>query len=172
MQCKIVGVNLLKIGVERDQYAKTRINFEIPDPFSKSSHTVTLHKKDRWIPNLKPRVLRRLRRPFSYMLPRSPTLHLLRPKIPTFSSTAAQLPDLFANFKMSSLSCALMTAVSLPKFSRNGVGSSFGRNPCRSRVSMAVSVGSREAVAGDELFKDYKPSCAFLFPGQVIGAVV
>lgn len=31
---------------------------------------------------------------------------------------------------------------------------------------MSVSVGSREAVAGDELFKDYNPSCAFLFPGQ------
>lgn len=31
---------------------------------------------------------------------------------------------------------------------------------------MSVSVGSRETVAGDELFKDYKPSCAFLFPGQ------
>ena len=65
-----------------------------------------------------------------------------------------------------------MPAVSLPKVSRNAVGSSLGRNPWRSRVSMSVSVGSREAVAGDDLFKDYKPSCAFLFPGQVIGAVV
>ncbi|RVW56850.1 Malonyl-CoA-acyl carrier protein transacylase, mitochondrial [Vitis vinifera] len=39
------------------------------------------------------------------------------------------------------------------------------RNVGRSRVSMSVSVGSRTCV-DDALFADYKPTCAFLFPGQ------
>ncbi|RVX22921.1 Malonyl-CoA-acyl carrier protein transacylase, mitochondrial [Vitis vinifera] len=38
------------------------------------------------------------------------------------------------------------------------------RNVGRSRVSMSVSVGSRTCV-DDALFADYKPTCAFLFPG-------
>jgi hypothetical protein len=42
------------------------------------------------------------------------------------------------------------------------------RVPCRSRVSAAgVSLGSEEAVGSDALFADYKPTTAFLFPGQV-----
>ncbi|KAK4760361.1 hypothetical protein SAY87_005254 [Trapa incisa] len=42
----------------------------------------------------------------------------------------------------------------------------FGlRNAERSRVSMSVSVGSQQTVE-DSLFLDYKPHCAFLFPGQ------
>ena len=36
----------------------------------------------------------------------------------------------------------------------------------KSRVSMSVSVGSTTAV-DDALFADYKPTTAFLFPGQV-----
>ncbi|XP_043712739.1 malonyl CoA-acyl carrier protein transacylase [Telopea speciosissima] len=40
----------------------------------------------------------------------------------------------------------------------------------KSRLSMSVSVGSRTAV-DDALFSDYKPSCAFLFPGQGAQAV-
>ncbi|KAF3331814.1 malonyl-CoA-acyl carrier protein transacylase [Carex littledalei] len=36
---------------------------------------------------------------------------------------------------------------------------------------MTASVGSQVAVADDLLFKDYKPSCAFLFPGQGAQAV-
>ncbi|OWM66658.1 hypothetical protein CDL15_Pgr010309 [Punica granatum] len=44
------------------------------------------------------------------------------------------------------------------------------RNLERSRVSMSVSVGSQQA-ADDALFLDYKPSCAFLFPGQGAQAV-
>ncbi|KAG0476929.1 hypothetical protein HPP92_013770 [Vanilla planifolia] len=35
-----------------------------------------------------------------------------------------------------------------------------------SRISMNVSVGSRQFVVEDSLFKDYKPGFAFLFPGQ------
>lgn len=41
------------------------------------------------------------------------------------------------------------------------------RNLDKSRVFMSVSVGSKTAV-DDALFADYKPTCAFLFPGQVI----
>ncbi|RAL42327.1 hypothetical protein DM860_012110 [Cuscuta australis] len=40
----------------------------------------------------------------------------------------------------------------------------------KSRVSMSASVGSHTA-ADDSLFKDYKPSLAFLFPGQGAQAV-
>ncbi|KAK9168038.1 hypothetical protein Syun_000178 [Stephania yunnanensis] len=40
------------------------------------------------------------------------------------------------------------------------------RNLGKSRVFMSVSVGSRTSV-DDALFAEYKPSCAFLFPGQV-----
>lgn len=44
---------------------------------------------------------------------------------------------------------------------------SFGAgNFGRSRVSMSASVGS-QTVVNDALFSDYKPSLAFLFPGQV-----
>ncbi|KAK9159186.1 hypothetical protein Scep_005760 [Stephania cephalantha] len=44
------------------------------------------------------------------------------------------------------------------------------RNLEKSRVFMSVSVGSRTAV-DDALFAEYKPSCAFLFPGQGAQAV-
>nr|XP_011461448.1 PREDICTED: malonyl-CoA-acyl carrier protein transacylase, mitochondrial isoform X2 [Fragaria vesca subsp. vesca] len=40
------------------------------------------------------------------------------------------------------------------------------RNLSRSRVSMSVSVGSSPTVTDDALFADYKPTNAFLFPGQ------
>uniref|UniRef100_A0A0D9VT05 Malonyl-CoA:ACP transacylase (MAT) domain-containing protein n=1 Tax=Leersia perrieri TaxID=77586 RepID=A0A0D9VT05_9ORYZ len=40
------------------------------------------------------------------------------------------------------------------------------RVPCRSRFSAAVSLGSEVAVGSDALFADYKPTTAFLFPGQ------
>ncbi|KAH6837196.1 EMBRYO DEFECTIVE 3147 [Perilla frutescens var. hirtella] len=36
----------------------------------------------------------------------------------------------------------------------------------KSRVFMSVAVGSEAAVVDDALFQDYKPSTAFLFPGQ------
>lgn len=40
------------------------------------------------------------------------------------------------------------------------------RNSVKSRVSMSLSVGST-TVVDDALFADYKPTNAFLFPGQV-----
>ncbi|XP_038692147.1 malonyl CoA-acyl carrier protein transacylase [Tripterygium wilfordii] len=44
------------------------------------------------------------------------------------------------------------------------------RNLNRSRVFMSVSVGS-QTVVDDALFADYKPNCAFLFPGQGAQAI-
>ncbi|CAH9073322.1 unnamed protein product [Cuscuta europaea] len=53
----------------------------------------------------------------------------------------------------------------------NGTRRSFGPADFgKSRVSMSLSVGSRTDV-DDALFKDYKPSLAFLFPGQGAQAV-
>ncbi|XBH56606.1 hypothetical protein VPH35_078395 [Triticum aestivum] len=45
------------------------------------------------------------------------------------------------------------------------------RAPFRSRVSTRVSVGSAVAAGADTLFADYKPTTAFLFPGQGAQAV-
>ncbi|KAJ8458719.1 hypothetical protein OPV22_031645 [Ensete ventricosum] len=70
---------------------------------------------------------------------------------------------------MSSASSALIPLAPLHRFSSvNGARRSFlcHRNPWRSRISMSVSVGSRATVGTDALFQDYKPSCAFFFPGQ------
>ncbi|RRT46788.1 hypothetical protein B296_00042590 [Ensete ventricosum] len=72
---------------------------------------------------------------------------------------------------MSSASSALIPLAPLHRFSSvNGARRSFlcHRNPWRSRISMSVSVGSRAIVGTDALFQDFKPSCAFFFPGQVI----
>jgi [acyl-carrier-protein] S-malonyltransferase len=41
------------------------------------------------------------------------------------------------------------------------------RVPLRSRFSTRVSLGSAVAAGADTLFADYKPTTAFLFPGQV-----
>ncbi|KAK4274863.1 hypothetical protein QN277_018030 [Acacia crassicarpa] len=53
---------------------------------------------------------------------------------------------------------------------RNGVQNFGLKHSDRSRVFMSVSVGSQTAV-DDALFSDYKPSTAFLFPGQGAQAV-
>ncbi|XP_057772509.1 uncharacterized protein LOC130992057 [Salvia miltiorrhiza] len=91
----------------------------------------------------------------------------------------------------SSRSAAMSSAVTLPSISlsksafgdpdsfRSSVSLGF-RNEIRtvsrlnlekSRVFMSVAVGSQTAVVDDALFKDYKPSTAFLFPGQGAQAV-
>ncbi|KAF7816167.1 malonyl CoA-acyl carrier protein transacylase [Senna tora] len=54
--------------------------------------------------------------------------------------------------------------------SRDGVRSFGLKHSDRSRVFMSVSVGS-QTVVDDALFSDYKPSSAFLFPGQGAQAV-
>ncbi|CAK9326921.1 unnamed protein product [Citrullus colocynthis] len=53
---------------------------------------------------------------------------------------------------------------------RNGSRSSTAPTICRSRVFMSASVGSQTLV-DDSLFLDYKPTSAFLFPGQGAQAV-
>ncbi|KAL8138453.1 hypothetical protein V2J09_004454, partial [Rumex salicifolius] len=52
----------------------------------------------------------------------------------------------------------------------NGIQSVSLKNSRNARVRMNVSVGSQISVT-DDLFVDYKPSCAFLFPGQGAQAV-
>ncbi|KAG1339027.1 hypothetical protein COCNU_04G013330 [Cocos nucifera] len=68
---------------------------------------------------------------------------------------------------MASASVSLIPSAHLPRISAHGGLRSLPKNLSRSRVSMSVSVGSRASAAEDTLFQDYKPSCAFLFPGQV-----
>ncbi|KAL1541058.1 [acyl-carrier-protein] S-malonyltransferase [Salvia divinorum] len=91
----------------------------------------------------------------------------------------------------SSRSAAMSSAIALPSISlsnsafsdpdsfRSSVSLRF-RNETRrvprsnlgkSRVFMSVAVGSEAAVFDDALFKDYRPSTAFLFPGQGAQAV-
>ncbi|CAK9164152.1 unnamed protein product [Ilex paraguariensis] len=53
---------------------------------------------------------------------------------------------------------------------KHGIRGFGPRNLDKSRVFMSVSVGSQTAV-DDALFLDYKPTCAFLFPGQGAQAV-
>nr|AGD95011.1 malonyl-CoA:Acyl carrier protein transacylase [Linum usitatissimum] len=54
--------------------------------------------------------------------------------------------------------------------SRNGARGFGVKSFARSRVSMSVSLGS-QTVVDDSLFADYKPTSAFLFPGQGAQAV-
>nr|DAD28120.1 TPA_asm: hypothetical protein HUJ06_029588 [Nelumbo nucifera] len=54
--------------------------------------------------------------------------------------------------------------------SKHGIRSFSPKNLEKSRVFMSASVGSQTAV-DDTLFLDYKPLCAFLFPGQGAQAV-
>nr|GMD73256.1 malonyl-CoA:ACP transacylase [Ipomoea batatas] len=99
------------------------------------------------------------------------------------SSSTASLPH--SNSTMAASSLVLPT-VPIGKRNRSSPGSlrsstclGFRNGACRSfgpvdfgksRVSMSVSVGSQVAVE-DSLFTDYKPSLAFLFPGQGAQAV-
>ncbi|XP_072996853.1 uncharacterized protein [Typha latifolia] len=69
----------------------------------------------------------------------------------------------------SSASFALLPSTPPLRASRHGSGARVSpslRSLWRSRVSMSVSIGSQVSVANDALFKDYMPTCAFLFPGQ------
>lgn len=68
---------------------------------------------------------------------------------------------------MSSAICTIVPSTHLRKTSRHGALGFFQpKSPWGSRISMSVSVGSREQATDDALFRDYKPSCAFFFPGQ------
>lgn len=88
--------------------------------------------------------------------------------------------------KLTSLSTSMASSIVLPSVSlkssaavgsfrssnglgfRNDVRRISPWNVEKSRVYMSVAVGSQATTAVDDaLFKDYKPSSAFLFPGQV-----
>jgi [acyl-carrier-protein] S-malonyltransferase len=72
---------------------------------------------------------------------------------------------------MASASMAVLPSAPVRQMSSHGQGArvlALNKFASRSRVSMSVAVGSQVAVVDDLLFKDYKPTCAFLFPGQVI----
>lgn len=66
----------------------------------------------------------------------------------------------------SSSSSLLFPSVSLNKLSSSRNASSLGFSVTRSKVSMSLSTESQTAI-NDSLFAHYKPSSAFLFPGQV-----
>lgn len=53
---------------------------------------------------------------------------------------------------------------------KNGIRGFSLKNLDKSRVFMSIAVGSQTTV-DDALFNDYKPTCAFLFPGQGAQAV-
>ncbi|KAH0930052.1 hypothetical protein HID58_015779 [Brassica napus] len=80
------------------------------------------------------------------------------------------------NFKVSgvasssSSSSLLFPSVSLNKLSSSRNASSLGFSVTRSRVSMSLSTESQTAI-NDSLFAHYKPSSAFLFPGQGAQAI-
>ncbi|PKU68291.1 uncharacterized protein LOC110110726 [Dendrobium catenatum] len=63
--------------------------------------------------------------------------------------------------------CTLVPLSHLRKTSRHvAIGFSQPKSLWRSKISMSVSVGSRQHTSDESLFIDYKPSYAFLFPGQ------
>jgi [acyl-carrier-protein] S-malonyltransferase len=96
---------------------------------------------------------------------RSKTLDLL-----TRSSISDRLSP-FNRQPMASASMAVLPSAPVRQISSHGQRariSALNKFPSRSRVSMSAAVGSQMAVVDDLLFKDYKPTCAFLFPGQVI----
>ena len=64
-------------------------------------------------------------------------------------------------------SLALIPSISEAKYSRLWQRKWFRGNAWRSRACASVAIGSR-ASAADSLFADYKPTNAFLFPGQVV----
>ncbi|KAF8010555.1 hypothetical protein BT93_J1251 [Corymbia citriodora subsp. variegata] len=118
--------------------------------------------------------------PHHHHHPRQILRNPLRPRIPlakmsslslALPSSASPKPLLFAaapdpsSFKPSPF-------LRLSGAPRNGFpGLGLGKADRRSRTFMSVSVGSQTAVVDDGLFLDYKPSTAFLFPGQGAQAV-
>uniref|UniRef100_A0A0D3C309 Malonyl-CoA:ACP transacylase (MAT) domain-containing protein n=1 Tax=Brassica oleracea var. oleracea TaxID=109376 RepID=A0A0D3C309_BRAOL len=71
---------------------------------------------------------------------------------------------------MATASSLLFPSVSLNKLSSSRNASSLGFSVTRSRVSMSLSTESQTAI-NDSLFAHYKPSSAFLFPGQGAQAI-
>ena len=87
----------------------------------------------------------------------------------TMSSTSLVLPSpISLNGQQPQL--ALGNSVSLRSSKtlgfKNGIRGFSLKNLDASKVFMSAAVGS-QTVVNDALYHDYKPSCAFLFPGQV-----
>ncbi|KAJ4891323.1 hypothetical protein Rs2_31071 [Raphanus sativus] len=89
----------------------------------------------------------------------------LRTPLKAHSLILRTLPSTMATSYSSSF---LLPSVSLNNSSRNG--SSINKNLNRSRVSMSVSSAGSQTL-NDSLFADYKPTSAFLFPGQGAQAI-
>nr|DAD26335.1 TPA_asm: hypothetical protein HUJ06_027803 [Nelumbo nucifera] len=94
---------------------------------------------------------------------------LLPSLIPTMSSIVLPSVSLQKISLSASESLKSCNSLSFTGF-RHGIRSFYSKNLDKSRVSMSVLVGS-QATVDDALFLDYKPSCAFLFPGQGAQAV-
>lgn len=101
-------------------------------------------------------------------------LQFSRSKTFILPSSLSSIPGRFSivnRSPMASASMAVLPSAPVRQISTHGQRarvSSLNKFATRSRVSMTASVGSQVAVADDLLFKDYKPTCAFLFPGQVL----
>ncbi|CAA0373481.1 unnamed protein product [Arabidopsis thaliana] len=86
--------------------------------------------------------------------------------------------SLIRRTSLSAMATTASSSLLLPSISLNNLSSSknasFGfaaKNLSRSRISMSVSAGSQSTTVHDSLFADYKPTSAFLFPGQGAQAV-
>ncbi|GFP80566.1 malonyl-coa-acyl carrier protein transacylase mitochondrial [Phtheirospermum japonicum] len=108
-----------------------------------------------------------------------------------FSFPLIRFNSIHRRNQFSSLYTAMSSSIALPSISLSkaafGASESFRSSTClgfrneirrasrfnveKSRVFMSVAVGSDAVVIDDSLFKDYKPSSAFLFPGQGAQAV-
>ncbi|KAL4587802.1 hypothetical protein LXL04_000676 [Taraxacum kok-saghyz] len=89
----------------------------------------------------------------------------------TMASSSLVLPSVSLNHKPSIDALEPFPLKSSSSLCFGGSKHGFRRlNLDKSRVSMSVSVGSTTTVA-DALFADYKPTTAFLFPGQGAQAV-
>ncbi|KAL4293799.1 hypothetical protein HN51_044245 [Arachis hypogaea] len=91
------------------------------------------------------------------LLHRSPLIRTSHSSFSAMASSFLTLPSLSLNNFPSSPSNAHSRTFNLPLL--------------RSRVFMSVASGSQVSVLNDAPFSDYKPSNAFLFPGQGAQAV-
>ncbi|KAJ4753873.1 Malonyl CoA-acyl carrier protein transacylase [Rhynchospora pubera] len=104
-------------------------------------------------------------------------LQFSRSKTFTLTSLRFSIPErssLFNRSTMASASMAVLPSTPIRQISTHGQRarvSALNKFASRSRVSMSASVGSSVALTDDLLFKDYKPTRAFLFPGQGAQAV-
>ncbi|KAL5986135.1 hypothetical protein ACLOJK_028125 [Asimina triloba] len=111
------------------------------------------------------------------LFPAHPLLPPLTRSLLQMSSSSLLMPPSFS-FQTRRSSWSSFNAAAAPDAlnlvfnpSRHGIRSSLPKNVNRSRVFMSVSSVGSPAIENDALFSDYKPTCAFLFPGQGAQAV-